>query len=171
MGPGLFVWTWGRFTQGSLLVPSGLWLAPTQIQHGTALCLCGAVVTGAIGLDLYQADATSERPASYAVWMTMISDGLLMSHCFVLALTDVLSAGALGFFAVQHWDLAARNQTSLFPDEVEYDRGSAVGNLEVVFGPWSWCWVLPLRAGGPIIDGLSWQVPSTEAIGWKAKAS
>ena len=73
----------------------------------------------------------------------------------VTTMGDFAAAFYLFGLAGQQWYFVLRNRTSVDPTNASYSHGLR-HNLEAVFGPCSWTWVLPLAHGGPDGDGLVW---------------
>lgn len=124
------------------------------VGYAAVLSAFGALATGAVVCTTSLGGGTALRV-------------VVVGGCRVLAVVDTLAAIVITSFAHLHWRLAARNRTSHNDGEAgsdAYDTPDALANLELVFGPrFSWAWVLPLRRGGPLIDGFTWPAVDRKA--------
>lgn len=123
-------------------VPLPLWDALAQRRLGAALWEGGAAMhLGFAQFLLLLGRKAREGELAYTLGLA----------CTVVA--NLVGTFLLGFTALEHVMLVARNRTVLSPRDSRYDVGLRA-NLAQVFGANPLLWLLPVVGGGPVSDGV-----------------
>jgi len=106
--------------------------------------------------------------ATFVVLTTLPEADHLTTWMLFVLFVDTLVALSTGVFGCMHMAMVLANQTTIElkynPDlQPLYDVGWR-SNIEQVFGPDAWAWLLPIYHTGPVGDGVSWPTQSGQIL-------